>query len=84
VPEQINGWVCPAANCLRDAHAALDSAVRAAYGMKEQEDPLAFLLRLNLELADLESKGRPVTPPGLPALIPHPEDFITPDCIHTS
>jgi hypothetical protein len=35
----------PGANRLRDAHAALDAAVRAAYGMKETEDPLAFLIR---------------------------------------
>jgi hypothetical protein len=27
---------------LRDAHAALDSTVRATYGMKEGEDTLAF------------------------------------------
>ena len=48
-----NGWSLrdlyrtletPGANRLRDAHAALDSAVRAAYGMKATEDPLAFLL----------------------------------------
>jgi len=54
-----NGWSLrelyrtldtPAANRLRDAHAALDDAVRATYGMKEEEDTLAFLLRLNLEL----------------------------------
>jgi hypothetical protein len=50
--------------------------------MKNGEDTLAFLLRLNLRLADAESKGRPITPPGLPAFIPHPEDSITPDCIH--
>ena len=56
-----NGWSLrdlyrtletPGTNRLRDAQAALDSAVRAAYGMKESEDTLAFLLRLNLELAD--------------------------------
>jgi hypothetical protein len=48
----------PGANRLRDAHAALDTAVRAAYGMQEQEGTLAFLLRLNLELADEEARGR--------------------------
>ena len=30
--------------------------------MKVTEDPLAFLLRLKLELADLETKGKPTTP----------------------
>ena len=71
----------PGANRLRDAHAALDAAVRAAYGMKEQEDPLAFLLRLNLDLAAKESAGQSVTPPGLPAFISNPEGFTTADCI---
>ena len=33
--------------------------------MKEKEDPLAFLLRLNLELADKEAQGEKITPPGL-------------------
>jgi hypothetical protein len=68
-------------NRLRDAQAALDTAVRTAYGMKEQEDPLAFLLRLNLQLADLESKGHPITPPGFPASITNPRGSTTPDCI---
>ena len=34
----------PGKNPLRDAHSALDATVRAAYGMKAKEDPLAFLL----------------------------------------
>jgi hypothetical protein len=85
-----NGWSLrqlyrtletPGANRLRDAHAALDSVVRAAYGMKDSEDTLAFLLGLNLELADLESKGQGITPPGFPAFITDPEDFTTADCI---
>ena len=70
-------------NRLRDAQAALDSAVRSAYGMKDTEDTLAFLLKLNLHLAAKESAGESITPPGLPALMPHSEDFITPDCIRT-
>ena len=72
----------PGANRLREAHAALDSAVRAAYDMKDGEDTLAFLLHLNLELADSESRQQPITPPGLPAFIEKPSDFITADCIH--
>jgi hypothetical protein len=87
---QSNGWSLrdlyrtletPGANRLRDAHAALDSAVRAAYGMKEQEDLLAFLLCLNLELAGMETNGQPIAAPGLPCLVPKPEDFATDDCI---
>jgi SAM-dependent methyltransferase len=89
---QTNGWSLrdlyrsletPGANRLRDAHAALDSAVRAAYGMKDGEDSLAFLLRLNLELAAVESKGGSVSAPGLPAAISHPQFLISPDCIQS-
>ena len=87
-----NGWSLrdlyrtletPGDNKLRTAHAALDTAVRAAYGMKEKEDILAFLLRLNLELAAKESKNAPITPPGLPAFVPEPQTFVTRDCVKT-
>ncbi len=87
---QDNGWSLrelyksletPGENALRDAHAALDSAVRAAYGMKPDEDILAFLLKLNLELADKETKGEPITPPGLPQFYPDPNKLVTEDCI---
>jgi hypothetical protein len=85
-----NGWSLrdlyrtletPGDNKLRDAHATLDTAVRAAYGMKEKEDILAFLLKLNLELADKESKGEPITPPGLPPFVVNRESFISEDCV---
>jgi hypothetical protein len=88
-----NGWSLrdlyrtletPGTNRLRDAQAALDSAVRSAYGMADTEDPLAFLLKLNLDLAAKESIGESITPPGLLALFPSGGDFISPDCIHTS
>jgi hypothetical protein len=49
--------------------------------MKPSEDILAFLLKLNLELADKEKNGAPVTPPGLPATIGKPEQFVTGDCV---
>ena len=71
----------PGDNKLRTAHAALDTAVRAAYGMKEKEDILAFLLTLNLELADQESKAKPITPPGLPSFVTKPAEFISKDCV---
>lgn len=82
-----NGWSLrdlyrtletPGDNKLR---AALDTAVRAAYGMKEQEDIRAFLLTLNLELADKEAKGESITPPGLPALAQPQNNFISKDCV---
>jgi hypothetical protein len=87
---QSNGWSLrdlyrsleiPGANRLRDTHAALDSPIRAAYGMKEQEDPLAFLLRLNLYLADKEAKNQTITTPSLPTVLPGAEDFVSKDCI---
>jgi hypothetical protein len=49
--------------------------------MKPDEDILAFLLKLNLELADKEAKGEPITPPGLPAFVEKPKDFISKDCV---
>ena len=69
-------------NRLRDAQTALDTTVRAAYGMKPDEDILAFLLQLNLELADKEAKGEAITPPGLPAFMPEPQSFVSRDCVH--
>jgi hypothetical protein len=49
--------------------------------MKPDEDPLAFLLHLNLACTEKESKGAPITPPGLPACIENRGDLITADCI---
>jgi hypothetical protein len=85
-----NGWSLrdlyrtletPGTNRLRDAQAALDSAVRSAYSMKEGEDTLAFLLALNLELADKEAKEKPITPPGLPVPAGEATEFVSKDCI---
>ncbi len=73
----------PGANRLRDVHAALDSAVRTAYGMKENDDLLAFLLGLNFELADKEANGEKIRPPGLPACVLNPSGFSSPDCMRT-
>ena len=71
----------PGTNRLRDVQSALDSAVRAAYGMKENEDPLAFLLDLNLELAAAKESGGQIRPPGLPCLLPGTNNFTSEDCI---
>jgi hypothetical protein len=85
-----NGWSLrelyksletPGENRLRTAHATLDTAVRAAYGMKLDEDILAFLLKLNLELAEKEAKGERITPPGLPSSYPDPQMLVKADCI---
>ena len=74
----------PGANPLRDAHARLDAAVRAAYGMPPAADPLAFLLDLNLTLAAKESAGQKITPPGLPLPESGRPAFITEDCIRVA
>ncbi|MBA3353711.1 MAG: hypothetical protein H0U23_15045, partial [Blastocatellia bacterium] len=66
---------------LRDAHAGLDSAVRAAYGMPKVADPLAFLLELNFACAAKEKAGEEVTPPGLRLGPEEQENFITEDCV---
>ena len=85
-----NGWSLrelyrtletPGDNKLRAAHATLDSAVRAAYGMNPEEDILAFLLKLNLALAAREAKGEPITPPGLPAWVEGSQTFVSTDCV---
>ena len=88
-----NGWSLrdlyrtletPGSNRLRAAHATLDAAVRAAYGMEPDADTLAFLLNLNHELAAQEARGEPIRPPGLPAGYPAPETLVTEDCIQVS
>jgi hypothetical protein len=72
----------PRENRLRDANATLDAAVRIAHGMKPDEDILALLLKLDLELADKESKSESITPPGLLAIVEKPKDFIGKDCVN--
>ena len=71
----------PGTNRLRDAQAALDSAVRAAYGMNATEDTLTFLLAQNLELADKEAKGVQLTPPGLAVSAEEAAEFMSKDCV---
>lgn len=71
----------PGKNPLRDAQDVLDAAVRAAYGMKAKEDPLAFLLALNAEMADREASMQPVTGPGLPPCVKDAAEFVTGDCV---
>ena len=48
----------PGANPLKDAHAALDTAVLTAYGFNAKKDLLAQLLALNQEVAAKIEKGR--------------------------
>jgi hypothetical protein len=71
----------PGDNPLRDAHAKLDAAVRTAYGMPDDADPLSFLLDLNLACAAKERAGKEITPPGLPLPVEEHSRFMTDDCI---
>jgi hypothetical protein len=73
----------PGANPLKDAHASLDAAVLAAYGLSAKKDLLAQLLELNLSVAQRLEKAEPVTPPGIPAAFPNPETLISGDCIRS-
>ncbi len=71
----------PGANSLKNAHAALDSAVLAAYGFSPKKDLLAQLLALNLDVSRREQAGEPVTAPGIPPGYPDPARLVTDDCI---
>jgi len=71
----------PGANPLREAHTRLDTAVRAAYAMPKDADPLAFLLAVNLTFAAKEKAGTVITPPGLPLLESKRATFVTDDCV---
>jgi hypothetical protein len=71
----------PGANPLKDAHAALDAAVLAAYGFSAKKDLLAQLLALNQQVAAKIEQGNPVTAPGVPPQYPDPQKLVTADCI---
>jgi len=71
----------PGKHPLKDAHAALDAAVLAAYGFSPKQDLLKQLLDLNHTVAAAEKAGQPVTAPGVPASYGDPAGLITDDCI---
>jgi hypothetical protein len=71
----------PGRNPLKDAHAALDAAVLAAYGFDPKADLLAQLLALNLAVSTSERLNRPVTAPGVPISYGDAASLITDDCI---
>jgi hypothetical protein len=72
----------PGANPLKDAHAALDAAVLAAYGFSAKKDLLAQLLALNQRVAAKIEKGEAVTAPGVPPNYPEAKKLVTEDCIN--
>ena len=71
----------PGKNPLRDAHAALDATVLAAYGFSAKQDLLEQLLALNTEVADRLRDHHPVTAPGIPASHSQPDTLLSGDCL---
>ena len=61
----------------KDAHAALDEAVIAAYGFAAKEGLLAQILALNAAVAPRAAAGEPVVGPGVPAGYPTPATLIS-------
>jgi SAM-dependent methyltransferase len=86
-----NGWSLralhqaaevPGSHPLKEAQAALDNAVRQAYGMPPDQEATAFLLELNQLVAEDEAEGRTVQGPGLPrGLDPRDPRWTSDDCI---
>lgn len=71
----------PGKNPLKDAHAALDAAVLAAYGFSARQDILQQLLDLNHQVAALIVAGKDVTPPGVPPGYAKPAQLVSKDCL---
>lgn len=86
-----NGWSLralyqaaevPGPHPLKDAQAALDDAVRAAYGMPPDQEATEFLLELNKLVAEDEVAGHQIQGPGLPRdLDPKDPRWTSDDCI---
>ncbi len=69
-------------NPLQIAQQQLDKSVRDIYGIAENQDPLKFLLDLNLEVAIAEERGEPVIKAGFPEMFQEAIDqFITVDSV---
>jgi hypothetical protein len=66
----------PGRHPLRDAHAALDAAVMAAYGFADGEDVVAALLELGREVGDAADAVGPGLPPGV-----DPAGLVSADCV---
>lgn len=71
----------PGKNPLKDAHAALDAAVLAAYGFSSRKDILQQLLNLNTAVAADIHAGKTVTGPGVPSSYKNLAKLITKDCL---
>ncbi|TAE28250.1 MAG: class I SAM-dependent DNA methyltransferase [Candidatus Kapaibacterium sp.] len=71
----------PGKHPLRDAQESLDASVRAAYGMKANNDVLEFLLELNRDCVAREARGESITAPGLPPSVKDRSAFVSGDCV---
>jgi len=71
----------PGKNPLKDAQAALDAAVLAAYGFSAKQDVLQQLLELNSQVAALIAAGGVATPPGVPPGYAKPATLVSKDCL---
>ena len=74
----------PGKNPLKDAHAALDAAVLAAYGFSARKDLLAQLFKLNLDIAARIASGQNIVAPGVPLNYRRSQRLVTDDCIRPS
>jgi SAM-dependent methyltransferase len=67
---------------LKETQARLDAAVAMAYDLPSGQDPLEFLLELNLALAEDEQQGHSICGPGLPpGFDPKDPRWTSNDCI---
>ncbi|MCB1282372.1 MAG: hypothetical protein KDB18_12700, partial [Salinibacterium sp.] len=67
---------------LKQAQTHLDEAFAAAYDLPAGQDPLEFLLELNLALAEDEADGHAINGPGLPPEFdPQDPRLTSDDCI---
>ena len=71
----------PGKNLLKDAYAALDASVLAAYGFSQKVDLLEQLLRLNGEVSKAIIARTAAAPPGIPKGYLKPESLVTKDCL---
>lgn len=69
----------PGRNPLKDAHAALDAAVFAAYGFSAKKGLLAQLLALNEAVAERLAAGLSVCGPGVPVTYPNASMLVSAD-----
>jgi hypothetical protein len=71
----------PGKNPLKDAHAALDKAVLAAYGFTTKKDHLQQILDLNKSVAERIEVSAPVVGPGIPMGYPDPAALVSGDAV---